>query len=96
MINIEGLDEEIRDLVELFNNDNISTFESCQGGEGHAFSEPTIRFHGLYAEGFLAYALAIYNGYKVKYLRRYYTVSDGELVGPEWEIVFTTLKSQNV
>lgn len=29
----------------------IETFESCQGGSGHSFPEPTVRFEGGLAEG---------------------------------------------
>jgi len=31
----------------------VETFEPCECGEGHAFSEPTIRFHGDVGEGVL-------------------------------------------
>ena len=85
---IEELDSKIAPLVELFNQNGIMTFESCDGGTEHTFPMPTIRFHGGVWEGFRAYALAIYHGFKVSDLRRYWTTCDGELTGPEWEITF--------
>ncbi len=40
------VDERIRIPVQILNKHGFETFESCQGGEGHCFSEPTIRFFG--------------------------------------------------
>lgn len=85
---IEHLDTGIEPIVKLFNEHGIMTFESCEGGKGHIFPEPIVRFHGGIWEGFRAYALAVYHGFNVFNLRRYWTVSDGELTGPEWEMTF--------
>lgn len=49
----------------------IETFESCEGGEGHAFTESTIRFYGERDEGFRALAIAVSCGLPVGDLRRY-------------------------
>jgi hypothetical protein len=32
--------------VEILNTHGFKTFESCQGGEGHCYAEPTVRFFG--------------------------------------------------
>jgi len=37
------LDQEIAWIVMLLRDNGINTFTSCQGGEGHSFSAPTIR-----------------------------------------------------
>lgn len=66
----------------------IDTFESCQGGDGHAFLEPTVRFHGGTAEGFRALAVATEAGLPVAALRRVWTLIDGEPTGPSWELTF--------
>ena len=66
----------------------IETFESCQGGPGHAFLEPTVRFHGGLAEGFRAVLATVEAGLPVDCLRRAWTVIDGELTGPSWEVTF--------
>jgi hypothetical protein len=85
---LEKLDEGIRPVVELLVKNGVETFESCEGGEGHAFFEPTVRFHGSHAEGFRALSIALQHGLKVCELRRYYSVEDGEPVGPHWEMTF--------
>lgn len=41
-----SIDPLILPAVEVLNNHGFKTFESCQGGEGHAFLEPTVRFEG--------------------------------------------------
>lgn len=61
------------------------------GGEGHAFKEPTIRFHGGMAAGFKAFAVAKDFGLPVYKVRLPYSVDDGFLTGPWWEIVFSTM-----
>lgn len=82
------LDPGIRDAVLLLREDGVETFESCQGGPGHSFLEPTIRFHGGQAEGFRALGVAMANGLDVYDLRRVWHVVDGEPTGPDWEMTF--------
>ena len=67
----------------------IETSESCQGGKGHPFPEPTVRFFGDASEGFRALAIALRHGLKVSALRRYWSVEDGEPYGPHWELTFS-------
>jgi hypothetical protein len=81
-------------MVEVLRDYNIETFESCEGGADHAYPEPTVRFHGQPEEGFRAYAAAIERGLPVNALRRIWTVVDGELNGPEWEMTFR-IRGQN-
>lgn len=40
------LDSGIRNYVLILRSGGIETFESCEGGEGHVFPEPTVRFLG--------------------------------------------------
>lgn len=84
------LDAGIRSYVLALRAGGIDTFESCEGGAGHAFTEPTIRFHGDSAEGFRAFAVAKDFGLPVFKLRLSYTVTEGLLNGPWWEMVFVT------
>lgn len=79
-----GISKEVMTLREW----KVETFESCQGGKGHAFLEPTVRFHGNRAEGMRAYAAALQSGLIPSELRRVWTVLDGELTGPCWELTF--------
>lgn len=68
------------------NAEGIETFESCEGGTGHAYPVPTIRFHGEFTEAFRALAVALDAGLPVAKLRRIRSVLDGEPVGPDWEL----------
>lgn len=54
----EDLDPGILPLVIVLRDAGMETYESCQGGEGHAYPEPTIRFHGDRSEGHKALAAA--------------------------------------
>lgn len=82
------LDKGVRHAVELLNSAGIETYESCEGGEGHSYPEPTIRFHGDRSEGFKALAVALQNALPVKAVKRIWDVIDNEPTGPHWEIVF--------
>lgn len=87
---LKDLDPGIQEHVRVLREGGIETFESCQGGEGHPFPEPTVRFHGGQGEGMRAYAVAHAHGMSVSELRRYWTSIDGELVGPHWEMTFSS------
>jgi hypothetical protein len=82
------LDEGIMRYVMILHENGVETYESCQGGEGHAFLEPTIRFHGNAWAGLKAVAIAMEHGLPVLAVRRSYAVTDGQLTGPEWEMTF--------
>lgn len=88
-LGVRRIDAGIRHAVEILSRAGIETFESCEGGPGHSFPEPTIRFHGDSAEGFRALAVALQNGLPVAELRRYYSIVRGEPHGPEWEITLS-------
>jgi hypothetical protein len=66
----------------------VETFESCEGGNGHAYTEPTVRFHGARAEGLRALSAAMTAGLRVTSLRRVWPVVDSEPTGPWWELTF--------
>lgn len=83
-----GCDPGIKPFVESLWAEGVETFESCQGGEGHAFLEPTIRFHGGQGEGFKALGIALTNGLPVAELRLSWSVQDGSPTGPYWEMTF--------
>ena len=69
-------------------NAGVETFESCEGGPGHCYPEPTVRFHGQQSEGFRALAAAMAAGLNVTGLRRVWLMNDDEPSGPWWELVF--------
>ena len=89
------LDAGIKSAVEVLVAEGVETFESCQGGFGHAYYEPTVRFHGDRSEGFRALATAQRAGLKVVALRRAWPVIDGEPTGPWWELVFAPPRPRN-
>ena len=81
------IDVGIAGAVSILQQNGIETFESCEGGEGHAFPEPTVRFHGRHS-GFKAFTVAMDHGLPVLALRLSYAEHDRALDGPHWEIVF--------
>ncbi len=82
------LDKGIEKAVNILHNAGIETYESCEGGKGHSYAEPSIRFHGERSEGFRALAIALESALPVKKLSRIWTIEDGEPVGPKWELTF--------
>src|ERR1700734_2871104 len=87
-IGIKKIDQNIVNEVNILWNNGINITESCQGGQGHPYPEPTIRFSGGINEGLKAVSIAIEFGLKIINLKRVWSIIDGEIVGPEWEIVF--------
>ena len=88
MEDLGNLDKWIEPLVRTLRSAGIETFESCDGGEGHPYPEPTIRFHGHQHEGWRALAIAQTHGLPVNELKRVWSLIDGEPTGPEWELTF--------
>lgn len=82
------LDPGIAQAVHVLVAAGIETFESCDGSPGHAYHEPTVRFHGGQAAGYRALAHALEAGLHVTALRRAWIVTDGEPTGPYWELTF--------
>jgi hypothetical protein len=82
------LDEGIREIVITLLSNGIETFESCEGGVGHSFPEPTVRFEGGSSEGLRALSVALENGLPVAELRRTWGMVDGSIHGPWWVMTF--------
>jgi hypothetical protein len=82
------LDDGIRDIVLTLIANGVETFESCEGGPGHSFPEPTVRFEGDSSEGLRALAVAVAHGLPVAELRRTWGVVDGMIHGPWWVMTF--------
>ncbi len=82
-------DAGVAPFVKVLQAHGIETYESCEGGPGHSFPEPTVRFHGTHPQGLLAVYVALTFGpLPVSELRRVWHVSDDELDGPIWEMTF--------
>jgi hypothetical protein len=82
------LDGGIRDTVLTLVRNGVETFESCEGGPGHSFPEPTVRFEGDASEGLRALSIAMANGLPIHRLRRVWGIIDGAIHGPWWEMTF--------
>jgi hypothetical protein len=89
-----GLDPGIAPYVRVLREHGVETFESCEGTEGHSYSEPTVRFFGQPEEGFRALAVALEHGFPVAAIRRFWDVYDREPRGPYWEITFRREEAQ--
>lgn len=85
------LDPGIRHYVDVLDRNGVETFESCEGGEGHAFPDPAVRFHGQRSAGWRALQVALDHALPISELRRYWYMLDGEPCGPHWEITFSAL-----
>jgi hypothetical protein len=83
------LDTGIQMAVQALVAAGVETFESCEGGIGHAYLEPTVRFHGDHAEGLRALSVAMRAALPVRELRRVWPVLDNEPTGPWWELTFS-------
>jgi hypothetical protein len=83
------LDPGIRRAVKILTDHGVETFESCEGGPGHAYPEPTIRFCGGPGAGFRALSVCLDFGLRVSELRRVWDVLDrNDPTGPYWEVTF--------
>jgi hypothetical protein len=86
---LPGLDVGIAHYVQILRSQGIETCQSCEGGPGHTYPEPTIEFHGPQHEGPRAVAAALAFALPVHELRRFWSITDGEMVGPYWAITFS-------
>lgn len=88
---LASMDPGVALYVDVLDAAGIETYESCQGGEGHSYAEPAVRFYGVRGEGFRALAVALQHGFPVRAIRRIWTVDeDGHPEGPYWELAFWT------
>ena len=85
---LNHLDDGIKDAVLVLRDHGIETIESCQGGQGHVYPEPTVRFVGGKEEGYRALSVALKHNLKVLELRRVWPVIDHEPTGPFWDLTF--------
>jgi hypothetical protein len=67
----------------------VEAFESCEGGGDHAYTEPTIRFHGDAGARWRASGVLITLDFPIGDLRRTWPCTYGAQTGPYWEITFT-------
>src|SRR5258706_13154123 len=82
------LDPDIRHYVLVLSSQGVDTCQSCQGGPGDCYLEPTIEFRGGKGEGPRAVGAALAYDLPVTELRREWEIRDGEMHGPIWTMTF--------
>ena len=91
----EPVDPGILGWVNLLRFHGVETCQSCQGGAGHAYPEPTIDFEGDRFEGWYAVSIAFrvgsMDGLAPSELRRKWDLMDGEPEKPVWQLVFAVV-----
>ena len=80
------LDDGIRDIVLTLIAHGVETFESFEGGRGHSFPEPAVRFEESSSEGLWALAVALENRSPVSEPRRTWGIIVGVIHGP-WRVM---------
>ncbi len=86
-VNSTELDAGIVKIVRILRHEGVQTYESCEGGEGHAYALPTVCFTGGKSEGLRVLDIALRWSYPVLQLNRVWQVQDGEVTGPIWQLV---------
>lgn len=93
---LDGLDPGIRRFVQLLRQHGVETFQSCDGAHPDAsYREAIVEFHGNQYEGFRALAAALMYALPVRRLERFWSVQDGEPVGPSWALTFWRIDATN-
>lgn len=80
------LDKGIALAVKVLIDNGVETFESCQGGKGHCFQYPTIRFFGDKTEGYRAFDALAKKGFRVICLQRSWSIDNNEIGAPYWQL----------
>lgn len=66
------MDKKIKPMVIALQKYGFKTFESCQGGKGHAYTEPTVRFEGDEFDLIRAYEICEHLKLRPNEVRRVY------------------------
>jgi hypothetical protein len=83
------LDLGIAWAVKVLRDGGVETYESCEGGGGHAYPYPCVRFFGTDAAGWHALSIAITHQLPVLELARLWTIQGNQPNGPCWEMRFS-------
>ncbi len=86
---ISDVDPRIRRIVNMLWTNGVTTFSSCQGGEGHAYPYPCVLFDGTLDEGRRVLILSSDHGYDVWELRHITPVGYKTERRPFWMIIYT-------
>ena len=69
---LDSLDPGIRNAVRMLREANVSTTQSCEGGEGHSSVYPFIHFSGGPGEGYRVMNMAINTGLPITRIGRFW------------------------
>lgn len=84
-----GLDAGIQGAVVLLCKAGVETVQSCEGGEGHSYPEPTVDFMGGKGAGLYALSVCVEHNLPVKELCKVWIVDDDRMITEIlWRIVF--------
>jgi hypothetical protein len=83
------LDMGIVRAVRVLREADLATVESCEGGPGHAYPEPSVKFRGDPAEAWKAVSALMSYGLPIDELRQVYSFEYGAPTGPEWVVTFS-------
>jgi hypothetical protein len=74
--------------VKVLRDAGIHTIESCEGGSGHSYPEPTVKFSGGPARGWQALGILMDYGLPVHRIGQVWTMTYGRPTGPDWIVTF--------
>jgi hypothetical protein len=96
----ELVDNGIRPAVEILNRHGFKTFESCEGGNDHAFADAVVRFEGNEFDLLRAYEICECYRLCVNECKRVYrkidvykkdNISDEISIGKSWDKPFNEI-----
>ncbi len=90
------LDEGIKNIVITLIKNGVETYQSCEGGRGHAYPWPTVEFRGSSAEGLRALSVAITYGFPVQQLQQVWDIEDGRISDTCWILTFWPPKGSQI
>ena len=85
---LSTLDPGICRAVRILSEGGFYTIESCEGGPGHSYPEPTVKFSGTPATGWKALGLLLDHALPVRRIGQMWTFENGQPVGPDWIVTF--------
>ncbi|HEY7831779.1 MAG TPA: hypothetical protein VIC06_14550 [Solirubrobacteraceae bacterium] len=85
----ERMDPGIVHIVRLFKEHDIETCQSCQGGEGHSYTWPTV---DIYGDPWKALSVCNNHALPVHTVSHQWDIENGEPTGQFWRIEFSPAK----
>jgi hypothetical protein len=83
------LDAGIQGAVVLLCKAGVETVQSCEGGDGHSYAEPTVDFIGGNGAGLYALSVCVENNLPVKDLCKVWIVDENHQIADTlWRIIF--------